>query len=213
MNKFDLVIFDCDGVLVDSERITNTVFAEMLNDLGLSVTLEDMFDRFVGNSMNRCLEIIQDMLGKPVPDNFVVEYRQKTNQALTENLKPVEGIKEVIDRLLLPYCVASSGEHQKMQTTLGLTGLLPYFADKLFSVTEVTRGKPYPDVFLYAAETMGVNPARCAVVEDTAIGVQAGVAAGMTVFGYAALTKPERLQKAGASHVFNNMKMLPELLQ
>ena len=213
MNKFDLVIFDCDGVLVDSERITNTVFAEMLNDLGLSVTLEDMFDHFVGNSMNRCLEIIQDMLGKPVPDNFVTEYKQRTKQALTENLKPVEGIKNAIDRLKFPYCVASSGEHQKMQTTLGLTGLLPYFTDKLFSVTEVARGKPYPDVFLYAAETMGFNPARCAVVEDTAIGVQAGVAAGMTVFGYAALTKAERLQKAGASHVFNHMKMLPELLQ
>ncbi|ARV59321.1 hypothetical protein BZZ01_12410 [Nostocales cyanobacterium HT-58-2] len=121
MKKFDLVIFDCDGVLVDSERITNTVFAKMLNELGLTVTLDDVFDTFVGNSMARCLEIIQDMLGKPVPDNFVLEYKRRITEDLRANLKPVSDINNVLDilnKLELAYCVASSGDHDKMQTTL-----------------------------------------------------------------------------------------------
>ena len=125
----------------------------------------------------------------------------------------MNGIHDVINKLELSYCVASSGEHEKMQTTLGITGLLPYFVGKLFSVTEVARGKPYPDVFLYAAEKIGVIPERCVVVEDTPIGVKAGVAAGMTVFGYAPLMNRERLREAGASVVFNDMKLLPALLE
>ncbi|MDJ0771984.1 MAG: HAD family hydrolase [Mastigocoleus sp. MO_167.B18] len=213
MHQFELVIFDCDGVLVDSERITNTVFAQMLNELGLNLTLEDMFNKFVGNSMTTCLEMIQGMLGKSVPKTFVGEYKIRTKKALESELQAVEGIKDALDRLNLPYCVASSGDREKMQTTLGITNLLSYFEDKLFSVTEVANGKPHPDIFLYAAEKMGFKPEKCVVVEDTPIGVKGGVAAGMTVFGYAKLMKPEKLTAAGAHIIFDEMKLLPELVE
>lgn len=212
ITNFDLIIFDCDGVLVDSERITNTVFAAMLNELGLAVTLEDMFDRFVGHSMKQCLEIMAKMLGEPPPITFVEQYQYRTKIALQTQLQPVRGIKEAIAQLNLPYCVASSGDHEKMRTTLGITELLPYFEGKLFSVTEVERGKPYPDVYLYAAEKMTTEPSRCVVIEDTPLGVQGGAAAGMTVFGYAELMAEERLQQAGAHLTFDDMSQLTKLI-
>lgn len=213
MNKFDLIIFDCDGVLVDSERITNTVFAEMLNEIGLSVTLEDMFNTFVGNSMATCLEIIQNMLGKTLSESFVSEYKQRIKQALKTKLKPVAGINEVLNQLEVSYCVASNGLRGMMREKLEITGLSSYFEGKLFSITDVARGKPDPDIFLYAAQKMGVNPEQCAVVEDTPIGVKAGFAAGMTVFGYAEIMNPDRLREAGASIVFKDMRGLPKLLR
>ncbi len=209
--KFDLVIFDCDGVLVDSERITNTVFAEMLNELGLSVTLEDMFREFVGRSMSQCLEMIEARLGHSPPPGFLDDYNDRITVALERDLNAVEGIEAVLDAIDVPVCVASSGDHNKMRTTLGITGLLDRFSGRLYSVTEVANGKPAPDVFLYAAKKMGANPADCAVIEDSAPGVRAGVAAGMTVFGYAALTTPASLEKEGAI-VFNQMAKLPSLL-
>jgi HAD superfamily hydrolase (TIGR01509 family) len=212
VEPFELVIFDCDGVLVDSERITNVVFAEMLNELGLNVTLEDMFADFVGNSMAVCLEIIEARLGRAVPRGFVAEFKRRTRAAWLAQLKPVAGIEDVLEELDIPYCVASGGEHEKMRLTLGITGLLEKFEGRLFSVTEVKRGKPHPDVFLHAAKRMGANPARAAVVEDTEIGARAGVAAGMAVFGYAELSDPQKLADAGAV-VFRSMKQLPALLR
>lgn len=158
---FALVIFDCDGVLVDSELITNRIFARMLNELGIPVTLEDMFEQFVGRSMAACLEKIAGLLGRPVPGDFVHQYQVRTNAALQSDLKVVPGIKAVL-----------------YQTTLGITGLLTRFQGKIYSVTEVARGKPFPDVFLYAAAKTGAVPSECAVVEDTPTGVAAGVAAG-----------------------------------
>jgi HAD superfamily hydrolase (TIGR01509 family) len=207
-----LVIFDCDGVLVDSELITNRIFAQMLNELGLHVTLNEMFDKFVGNSMSHCLELIAGMLGRAPPDTFVDEYDSRTREALKAELRATPGIAEALDAIRLPYCVASSGNHQKMRTTLGITGLWPRFEGRVFSVTEVARGKPAPDVFLSAAERFGVAPAACVVVEDTPVGVLAGVAAGMRVFGYAACTPRQRLEDAGAHVVFDDMRFLPSLL-
>jgi HAD superfamily hydrolase (TIGR01509 family) len=213
VRPFELIIFDCDGVLVDSERITNQVFAEMLNELGLAVTLDDMFEQFVGHSMSYCLDLIASMLGEAPPPGFVDEYRRRTQVALEADLKAVEGISDVLDVLDLPFCVASSGSHEKMRLTLGITGLWPRFEGKLFSVTEVAQGKPAPDVFLHAASKYGIEPSACAVIEDTPTGVTAGVAAGMTVFGYSALTPAARLLAAGAHHVFGRMDELPMLLQ
>jgi HAD superfamily hydrolase (TIGR01509 family) len=211
-NRFGLVIFDCDGVLVDSEQITNRVFAGMLNELGIPVTLEDMFERFVGRSMSQCLELITKMLGRPVPRRFVEEYQTRSAAALRSELKAVPDIATVLAGIRVPYCVASSGTHEKMQTTLGLTGLLPQFRGKMYSVTEVAQSKPFPDVFLHAARQQGVAPADCAVIEDTPTGVRAGVAAGMTVFGYCALTPKQRLIEAGAHHTFERMRDLPGLI-
>jgi HAD superfamily hydrolase (TIGR01509 family) len=211
-NRFRLAIFDCDGVLVDSELITNRVFARMLNELGIEVTLDDMFERFVGRSMPQCLKIITELLGRPVPQQFVAEYQTRSSAALRSELKAVPDIETVLATIPMPYCVASSGTHEKMQTTLGVTGLLPQFRGKMYSVTEVAQSKPFPDVFLHAARQQGVAPVDCAVIEDTPTGVTAGVAAGMTVFGYCALTPQRRLIEAGAHHTFERMRDLPGLL-
>jgi HAD superfamily hydrolase (TIGR01509 family) len=215
LNQVRLVIFDCDGVLVDSELITNRVYAKMLNELGVPVTLDDMFEKFVGRSMAYCWELVANMLGRPVPEHLVEEYRARTTAALESELKAVQGIEASLDALEdigVPYCVASSGTHDKMRTTLGITGLLPRFAGKIFSVTDVPKAKPAPDVYLYAAATCKVEPAHCCVIEDSPTGVAAGVAAGMTVYGYCALTPAERLAAAGAHHTFSVMSELPDLL-
>ena len=210
--RFGLVIFDCDGVLVDSELITNRVFAQMLNEVGIAMSLEEMFERFVGRSMPQCLAIVTELLGRPVPDEFVQQFRKRAAAALQSELKAVPDIGTVLAAMCVPFCVASSGTHEKMQTTLGITGLLPQFRGKMYSVTEVARSKPFPDVFLYAASQQGVVPSACAVIEDTPTGVTAGVAAGMTVFGYCALTPRHRLIEAGAHHTFERMRDLPGLL-
>lgn len=210
----ELVIFDCDGVLVDSELITNRVFAAMINELGVHVTLEDMFERFVGRSMAYCCDLIAGMLKGPIPDNFVEQYHIRTTAALQAELTPVAGVESVIDELNsrgVPFCVASSGSHEKMRTTLGITCLLSHFDNKLFSVTEVENGKPAPDVFLLAAGKFGASPSKCYVVEDTPTGVKAGVAAGMTVFGYCALTPVHRLVEAGAHYTICDMAELPRV--
>jgi HAD superfamily hydrolase (TIGR01509 family) len=207
-----LVIFDCDGVLVDSELITNRVFGQMLNELGIAISLEDIFERFVGRSMPQCLEILAKLLGRPVPQHFVEEYQTRSATALKSELKAVPDIETVLAAMRVPYCVASSGSHEKMHTTLGITGLLPQFRGKMYSVTEVAQSKPFPDVFLHAARQQGVMPADCAVIEDTPTGVRAGVAAGMTVFGYCALTPKQRLIEAGAHHTFERMRDLPSLI-
>jgi len=210
--RFGLVIFDCDGVLVDSEPITNRIFVSMLNELGIRVTPDEMFERFVGKSMAQCLEIVAGLLGREVPEDFVREYETRTTAALKSDLKPVRGIEAVLQAIQVPYCVASNGSHARMHTTLGTTGLLPRFLGKLFSVADVAKGKPAPDVYLHAARRFGVAPDACAVVEDTPTGVTAGVAAGMNVFGYCALTPARQLVEAGARCTFNRMSDLPDLL-
>jgi HAD superfamily hydrolase (TIGR01509 family) len=215
MNGIRLAVFDCDGVLVDSELITNRVFVGLLNELGIPITLEDMFEKFVGRSMAYCWDLVAGMLRHPVPPQLVEEYRRRTTAALEAQLKAVDGIEEsldALDRLRIPYCVASSGSHDKMQTTLGVTGLLPRFEGRIFSATEVANGKPAPDVFLYAASKCGVAPSACCVIEDSPTGVTAGVAAGMTVYGYCAFTPAQRLVDAGAHYTFSSMWQLPELL-
>jgi len=212
MQRFGLVIFDCDGVLVDSEVITSRVFAGMLNELGIPATVDEVFDKFVGRTMAYCIEVITGMLGREVPAGFAQQYHDRAALALKADLKTVPGIESVLDEIRLPYCVASNGSQEKMQTTLGITGLLPRFKGRMFSVTEVARGKPFPDVFLYAAAQSGVAPSACAVVEDTPTGVTAGVAAGMTVYGYCAHTPVRRLVEAGAHQTFERMRELPGLL-
>ena len=212
MRKFDLIIFDCDGVLVDSEPITNRVFGEMLRELGMNVTLDDMFELFVGYSMAQCLQVVSERLGKMPPADFVQNYYNRASAALEAELTAVPGIVEALDQIKLPYCVASSGAHEKMRMTLGITGLLPRFEGKMFSATEVARGKPAPDIFLYAAGKLGVPPPACLVIEDTPPGVAAGVAAGMTVYGYSAQTPAARLLAAGAHRTFNDMSELATLV-
>ncbi|MCP4768874.1 MAG: HAD family hydrolase [Gammaproteobacteria bacterium] len=212
---FDLIIFDCDGVLVDSERVANEVFAQVLNEVcGLKFTLDDMFDTFVGHSRAQCLQKIEAMIGEPPPPELDLRYQRDINDALEKTVQAIDGIDNVLDTLSLPYCVASSGSHEKMRMTLGKTGLMRFFEGNIFSTSEVERGKPHPDIYLHAARTMGVtDPARCLVVEDSPIGVTGAVAAGMRVFGFAELMPAQRLQASGAHHVFHRMHDLPDLIK
>ncbi len=212
---FDLVIFDCDGVLVDSERISARVFAQLLGELGLAFTPSQMFDTFMGNSMQRCVDIVTERLGHAPPDDLLTRYHDIMRATLTSELRPVPGIIALLDRLdeaKLPYAVASNGEHAKMQTTLGVTGLLARFAGRRFSATDVARPKPAPDLFEHAARTLGVLPSRCVVVEDSPLGVRGARAAGMTVIGFSDLMSPQRLQEAGAHHVVEAIGHIPALL-
>jgi HAD superfamily hydrolase (TIGR01509 family) len=204
-HRFELVIFDCDGVLVDSELITNRIFAEVLREFGVNLSLDEIYERFVGRSTSYCLQVVAGLMGRPVPDEFFGEYHARSAAALRAELKAVPGIEAVLAEVAAPYCVASSGTHEKMHITLSTTGLLPKFQGRMFSVTEVANSKPFPDVFLHAAKQLGVAPSACAVVEDTPTGVLAGVAAGMTVFGYCAVTPRHRLVEAGAHHTFDHM--------
>ena len=211
MSNIELIIFDCDGVLVDSERIANEVFAEILNrECGLSLTLADMLETFVGHSSQQCMEILREMLGKEPPVGIEGLYKSEINLALSTHVTAIEGIYHALESLSVPYCVASSGSHEKMKTTLGRTDLMKYFRGRLFSTSDVERGKPFPDVYLHAANAMGVSdPRKCLVVEDSPLGVKGAVSAGMTVFGYAALMSERKLISAGAHHVFQEMARLP----
>jgi len=206
-----LAIFDCDGVLVDSEPVANRVFTDALAELGLGIEHAEVCRDFVGLSMRCCMEIVERRLGRAVPDGFVEELQRRTFDAFRAGLRPVPGVVAALGRIALPTCVASSGEHEKMRLTLGLTGLLPRFEGRMFSATDVERSKPHPDLFLHAARSLDVPPADCAVVEDSVPGVRAAVAAGMCALGYGPGEEGARLAAAGAV-VFAAMDELPELL-
>jgi len=208
---FELIIFDCDGVLVDSERIANRVFAEVLaEECGLHLSLEDMFDHFVGHSQAQCLAIIETLTGDPAPPGLGQRYRSEINGELARSVVAIKGIEAVLEAIDTPYCVASSGSHEKMATTLGRSGLSRFFDSNLFSASEVAKPKPFPDIYLHAAQSMGVdNPEKCLVIEDSPVGVSGAVAAEMTVFGFSELMKAEKLLAAGAHHTFDQMAELP----
>ena len=207
-----LVIFDCDGVLVDSEPIANRVFGQMLAEQGLALAPEAVIERFVGRTMADCLTQAAALLGRPLPGDFEAEHDRRLFAALAAGLVAVPGVVQLLDGLASPCCVASNGGPDKLRFSLLQVGLLARFEGALFSAAEVARGKPAPDLFLHAARCMGVLPAACLVVEDTPTGVAAGVAAGMTVFGFAACTPAARLREAGAHQVFAAMDELPALL-
>lgn len=207
MSHFELIIFDCDGVLVDSERITTVTFSKVLEEAcGLTLEQDVLIETFMGQTSQRCLEIIEEMLGHAPPDNLQARYQSSIKEALQESVTAINGIEQTLADLNIPCCVASAGSHEKMQVTLGKTNLLKYFEGNIFSTDDVARGKPHPDVFVHAAESMGCSaPSRCLVVEDSPLGVEGGVAAGMVVFGFADLVKKQKLFDAGAHHVFTQM--------
>lgn len=212
MARFDLVIFDCDGVVVDSERLVFEVFGSFIRSLGVRLSDAETHENFLGLTLAECVKKIERLSGDPVPPGALERYMAERDRVLRERVQPVAGIREVLETLTIPYCIASSGGYDKMGVTLGATKLMPLFEGRLFSATEVARGKPAPDVFLFAAERMGADPARTAVVEDSINGVLAGAAAGMTVFGYVDLTPAAKLAEAGASRTFQDMRELPGLL-
>lgn len=210
-----LVIFDCDGVLVDSEAIANREFCAMLNRVGVAITLAETVDLLVGLSMPACIRLIEERFRVTLPATFAADLEARTFAAFDAGLAAFPGVAETLDRLAPPFCVASSGEPAKIRFSLGRTGLLPRFDGRLFSAAEVAHGKPAPDLFLLAAATLGVAPRDCLVIEDSRPGVAAGVAAGMTVFGFTAggHVPPGALVAAGAALEFAHMADLIALIE
>ncbi|MEU9029735.1 HAD family hydrolase [Streptomyces sp. NPDC048383] len=212
IKPIELVIFDCDGVLVDSERIAVRVQVALGAELGWPLTEDEVIDRFIGRSGVSIREQVAARLGEETSVLWWDRFEQLHREAVDTALSPVEGLPEALDAITLPMCVASSGSHEKMRHTLGRTGLHDRFAGRIHSASEVSRGKPAPDLFLYAAQRMGVDPAACVVVEDSRPGVLAARAAGMRSFGYAGgLTAPEQLEGPDTI-VFDDMRDLPGLL-
>ncbi len=210
VSPFDLVIFDCDGVLVDSERLAVRLEAEILTGIGWPLTEAEVIDRFVGRSAASMHQEIERHLGRSVDWN--VEFERRYEDVFRRELVPVPGIVGALDEIAIPTCVASSASHEKLAFTLGITGLLDHFAGRIFSVDQVEHGKPAPDVFLHAARQSAVSPRRCAVVEDSVSGVTAGLAAHMAVFAFAGgVTEASRLS-LGDAVVFEAMSDLPALL-
>lgn len=209
-----LVIFDCDGVLVDSETIANRIMAETITASGIPISYQECRERFVGGTLQRVIDTVEEWLGKPLPPDWQASYEARRNAAFHKELEAVPGIAASVEAIRAngtAVCVASSGSVEKMELTLGLTGLRHHFGAHLFSASMVAHGKPEPDLFLYAAERMGCLPETCVVVEDSLLGVTAAVAAGMRVLAYAAETAPEILQAAGGLP-FSGMEALPGLL-
>lgn len=192
------LIFDCDGVLVDSESLSHTVLREMIGEYGVSLTLEETFEHFMGTSTAKCLDVLASIIGRPAPANFLAVFRDRSFHAFHRSLTAVAGIAELIPALRVPFCVASNGPLEKMRFTLGHTGLLPHFEGRLFSAQQVPLPKPAPDLFLHAAATLGTPASACLVVEDSPTGVAAARAAGMQVLGFAAVGQDEKLPAPGS---------------
>ncbi|MFK4268829.1 HAD family hydrolase [Streptomyces milbemycinicus] len=212
--RYDLVIFDNDGVLVDSEPISNRLLAAYLTELGHPTTYEDSIRDYMGSAMHRIHELVLERTGRRLPADFDTIFHSRVFDAFRRELEPVTGAADVLEKLNadgVPYCVASSGSHERIRVALRNTGLYGLFDEqRVFSSEDVGRGKPAPDLFLHAARTMGVPPERCAVVEDSPLGVQAAIAAGMDVYGYTAMTPAAKLARAHAR--FAKMAELPQLL-
>ena len=211
--KYKLVIFDCDGVLVDSEQLSNRLFTEMVNELGLSLTCNESKKLFTGRTDDDCIKIVESMLeGRSVPTGFIEDFNNRLFVLLDTDLTAVKNVDKVLDFLQeIPVCVAANAPAKKVKRSLRLTNLSIYFNDNVFTVQDVKRGKPFPDLYLYAAEKMGIQPNECVVIEDSVFGVRAGIAAGMSVFGYTERSDEALLEKEGAL-IFNNMLDLPLLL-
>jgi HAD superfamily hydrolase (TIGR01509 family) len=211
--RFDLVIFDCDGVLIDSEPLANRVFSERLAREGLHLSPEETMRRFVGRTRQGCLDLAEELLGRKLPERFGTEWDEALFEAMRTEVRAINGVVDVLRGLRIPYCVASNGTPVRMRIALEACGLLPLFEGRMFTSADVPRPKPAPDLFLHAARSLGADPSRCAVIEDTPTGVAAGLSAGMIVFGYAAGNREaaRTFDKAGA-RPFDRMQDLPALL-
>ncbi|MBB2940355.1 beta-phosphoglucomutase-like phosphatase (HAD superfamily) [Actinoplanes lutulentus] len=218
---FQAVLFDCDGVLVDSERITNRVLRAMLRDLGWELTEAEGFTLFVGRSLIDEAGVIAANTGFVVTDEWIGEFRRRRNEALALDLEAIPGAVSAVHEISRIFdgkvACASGADRPKIDLQLTKVGLADAFAGKIFSGMEMPRSKPAPDVYLAAAAALGVDPARTAVIEDTPAGVRAGVAAGATVYGYCppdslAHHEPQALIAVGATHIFTSMAELPKLL-
>lgn len=211
----ELVIFDCDGVLVDSEPVSNRVLADAIADAGLPITAEEVSRSFTAMQLTEIAAAVEERLGRGLPDDWIEAFEERRATEFRKGIDPIPGIAQALTRITaagIQICVASQARREKTELTLGLTGLIDHFETAaLFSSRMVPRGKPHPDVFLFAAREMGVEPDGCVVVEDAAPGARAGRLAGMRTLGYAPAGDGEHLADEGAT-VFTSMDELPALL-
>ncbi len=218
--KFEAVLFDCDGVLVDSEHITNGVLRDMLQERGWNLTVAECMSLFVGKTVRDEADLIEQRTGSKVTEDWLTSFRDRRNEALSLYLTAIPDIHDAVHRVHAHHggriACASGADRFKVELMLRKLELISYFDGRIFSGYETPRSKPFPDVYLAAAAALGVDPRRCAVVEDTVVGVTAGVAAGATVFAYSPATSThvdaQDLLQAGAHHIFNRMTALPDLL-
>jgi HAD superfamily hydrolase (TIGR01509 family) len=213
-----LVIFDCDGVLVDSEGLASELQVERLAEIGMPMTPAEISERFLGRSIAYVNAAIAEQLGAPPSADHQRYWEGRYRELVTERLRPIPGVAQALAQITLPVCVASSSGPESIAFKLSLCGLAEQFGDRIFSATQVQHGKPAPDLFLLAANRCGADPSRCAVIEDSPVGVQAGRAAGMRTFAYAGggadggAVAADQLD-GEATIVFDDMRLLPELLE
>jgi HAD superfamily hydrolase (TIGR01509 family) len=212
-HEVELVIFDCDGTLVDSERLAVRVDSKLITELGWPMRPDDVARLFVGHSRQYMREQIEARLGRALPDNWQAPFEKEYWALVETELEPVRGVVGMLDALTVPYCVASNGSLRKITRSLDITGLLPRFTGRIFSAEDVGRPKPDPALYIHAATCMGFSPAACVVVDDSVFGLEAARAANMRSFGYAgSVTSADRLTGSGTT-VFDDMAELPELLR
>lgn len=217
---FDAVLFDCDGVLADSEAITNAVVVELLGEMGWQLTQEECLRIFMGHALRDRADVIAEHTGTWIDDAWITAFRSRRDEGIRASLRPIPGAVEAVraaaDAFVGRIAVASGADRPKVEMQLRIIGVADVFGEQVYSGMECARSKPAPDVYLAAAAGLGVDPTRAAVVEDTVPGVRAGVAAGAAVFGYApggpTHTAPELLLAAGASAVFERMEDLLDVL-
>lgn len=207
-----LVIFDCDGVLVDSERLSHTVLMGLLSEHGVQLSFEATVRQFIGTSLPVCRERVAALLGGTLPDSFFPQFTARSQAAFRAELVEVPGVRQLIAALPCAYCVASNGNRAKVDFTLAHTGLLSLFTSRIFTADDVRHPKPAPDLFLHAAQQMGAQPATTTVIEDTPTGITAAKAAGMRAIGYCAMTPADELLRAGADGVAASMAEVKALV-
>jgi HAD superfamily hydrolase (TIGR01509 family) len=215
--NFDLIIFDCDGVLVDSEVISCRAHAETLTRHGYPITADEVLERFLGRSMRQATLEVEAELGRRLPDDFSSQTYAEIFRLFATSLEATPHIGETLEKIALPICVASSGPPEKISASLNRVGLFGRFAPHIFSAVQVRHGKPAPDLFLYAAQQMQTAPARCLVIEDSIAGIEGAIAAGMAVLGFHGGSHcregyDRKLHDAGAAAIFDDMRQLPDLI-
>lgn len=206
----EFIIFDCDGTLVDTESIENTVLIDYAREFGLQFSFDEAVRRFAGVKMADCVAIIEDEIGRGLPDDFVPSFRRRCVEHFEAGLKPIDGVVDVLRGLTLPYCVATNGPLEKIELTLKLTGLREFFGNRIFSAYEIDSWKPAPDLFLQAAEESGFRAEHCVVVEDSLPGIQAGLAAGMAVIGFRMPDLP--IELGNRIYQVSNFAAIPSVL-
>lgn len=211
MMKYKCVIFDCDGVLVDSEDICNSILVEMAESIGVPLDKSSAAEIFTGKSTKFCFDYIETIGNKKLPITFAEDFKNNTYRAFKKDLQPIKGVHEVIKQLDLPFCVASSGSPENIRLNLTTTKLIENFEGKIFSCHDINSWKPEPGIFLYAAKEMGFKPEECVVIEDSIPGVEAAISGGFKVLALSNSRDNEIFIKKGAS-LINEVKDLFDIL-